>query len=187
MNLQITDGANSKWTLETDGSIVIRGNGEFSKFIGVKVDGTLIDESNYTAASGSTIVTLKADYLNTLSEGSHTFEMLWSDGTASTNFTVAKNITDDNKLNEDDNKSDDNKSNGGKVDDIAGNKDSGNSNNSNLNNGNSESNTKSKNSNDASKATKTDDYNDVVSWMLLMLAGGAAVAYTRKQNSRSKQ
>ena len=58
--------------------------------MGVKVDGNLVDEKNYTVKEGSTIVTLKADYLNTLSAGNHTFEIIWTDGTASTRFTVSK-------------------------------------------------------------------------------------------------
>ena len=44
----------------------------------------MIDKSNYTAKEGSTIITLKASYLNTLSAGTHTVEILWTDGSAST-------------------------------------------------------------------------------------------------------
>lgn len=84
----ILDGANSSWTQNADGSISIRGSGEFSKFVGVKVDGILVDAKNYTVKEGSTIVTLKADYLNTLTAGSHTLEIVWTDGSASTTFTV---------------------------------------------------------------------------------------------------
>ncbi len=93
---QIIDGANSSWTHDSDGNITIRGNGDFSKFTGVKVDGNLIDKSNYTAKEGSTIITLKASYLNTLSAGNHTVEILWTDGSASTTFTTKAN-TSDNK------------------------------------------------------------------------------------------
>ena len=92
---RIIDGADSSWTQSTDGSgsIKIRGNGEFSKFVDVKVDGNVVDPTNYTAREGSTIIELHADYLKTLSEGSHTFEIAWTDGTASTGFTVAKNTS----------------------------------------------------------------------------------------------
>nr|MDD5836899.1 leucine-rich repeat protein [Eubacteriales bacterium] len=85
---RILDGANSSWTQNSDGSLSVRGSGEFSKFVGVKVDGALIDAENYTVKKGSTIVTLKADYLNTLSVGSHTLDIVWKDGSASTTFTV---------------------------------------------------------------------------------------------------
>ncbi|MGN0441125.1 MAG: hypothetical protein ACI4FO_00320, partial [Acutalibacteraceae bacterium] len=66
---KIIEGANGAWTQNTDGTLVFRANGDFSKFTGVKVDGTLIDAKNYTAVSGSTVITLKADYLKTLSVG----------------------------------------------------------------------------------------------------------------------
>ena len=86
---KIIEGADSKWTQNTDGALAIRGDGEIAKFQSVKVDGNVIDPSNYTVTEGSTIITLKADYLKTLSEGSHTFELVWTDGSASTNFTIA--------------------------------------------------------------------------------------------------
>ena len=44
----ILDGANSNWTLDSGESLSIRGSGEFSQFVGVKVDGTLVDAENYT-------------------------------------------------------------------------------------------------------------------------------------------
>ena len=91
---QIINGANSSWTHDSDGNITIRGNGDFSKFTGVKLDGNLIDKSNYTAKEGSTIITLKASYLNTLSAGTHTVEILWTDGSASTTFTIKANTSD---------------------------------------------------------------------------------------------
>ena len=90
VDYEILDGANTSWEQNSDGSLSIRGSGAISKFVGVKVDGNLVDVRNYTVKEGSTIVTLKADYLNTLSVGNHTFEIIWTDGTASTRFTVSK-------------------------------------------------------------------------------------------------
>ncbi len=84
----ILDGANSSWTQNSDGSLSIRGSGAFSEFVGVKVDRTLVDAKYYTVKEGSTIVTLKADYLNTCTVGSHTLEIVWTDGSASTTFSV---------------------------------------------------------------------------------------------------
>ena len=104
---QIIDGANSSWTHDSDGNITIRGNGDFSKFTGVKVDGNLIDRNNYTAKEGSTIITLKASYLNTLSAGTHTVEILWTDGSASTTFTTKANISDNSNNNQNDNNNSD--------------------------------------------------------------------------------
>lgn len=95
VDYDILDGANSSWTQNSDRSLSIRGSGAFSKFVGVKVDGSLVDAKNYTVKEGSTIVTLKADYLNTLSVGTHTFEILWTDGSASTTFTIKADTSDD--------------------------------------------------------------------------------------------
>ena len=85
---QIIDGINSSWTAGGSEDLTIRGNGEFAELTGVKVDGNLIDPSNYTAKEGSTIVVLKASYLNTLTAEPHIFEILWVNGSASTMFTI---------------------------------------------------------------------------------------------------
>lgn len=92
---KILDGADSSWTQDAHKGLVIRGNGEFSKFKCVKVDGIIVDTKKYTVSEGSTVVTLKEDYLNTLAAGKHTFEIVWIDGLASTTFTVVK---DNNNL-----------------------------------------------------------------------------------------
>ena len=97
----ILDGANSSWTQNTDGSLSIRGSGAFSKFVGVKVDGTPVDGKNYTVKEGSTIITLKTDYLNTLSVGTHTFEILWTDGSASTTFAIEADTSEDGNRKDD--------------------------------------------------------------------------------------
>lgn len=49
----------------------------------------MVDSSNYTVKEGSTIITLKAEYLNALNVGTHTFELMWADGSAETTFTVS--------------------------------------------------------------------------------------------------
>ena len=118
---QIIEGANGSWNQNTDGgSLRIRGNGEYSKFQNVKVDGNIIDSKNYTVSEGSTIIELHADYLKTLSEGSHTFEIVWTDGAAGTSFTVAANTSGNNSGNNSNN----NDSNHGSNN--SGNNDSGN-------------------------------------------------------------
>ena len=85
---KVIEGANGTWKQNSDGTLTFRANGEFSKFTGIKVDDQLVDAKNYTAISGSTIVTLSADYLKTLSIGNHTLTVLFNDGDCSTNFTV---------------------------------------------------------------------------------------------------
>lgn len=107
VNYEILEGANGSWVLNSDGSLSIRGSGEFSKFVGVRIDGTLIDTTNYTAREGSTIITLEAAYLNTLSVGTHTFELIWTDGSANTTITINANASRDSALPGGTNKKDD--------------------------------------------------------------------------------
>ena len=82
------EGANGSWTKNSGKNLGFKVNGEFSKFTGVKVDGTLIGNDKYTAVSGSTVVTLKKDYLETLSVGKHTLSVVYTDGECTTEFEV---------------------------------------------------------------------------------------------------
>ena len=91
---KITKGANSSWTQNSDGTLKFVANGDFSKFTGVKVDGTLVAADKYIAVSGSTVITLKKDYLITLSVGKHTLTIVYNDGDCSTEFEIkAASIT----------------------------------------------------------------------------------------------
>lgn len=87
---KIIEGANGSWVQNSDGTLTFRANGDFSKFKGVKVDETLVDAKNYTAVSGSTIITLKNNYLKTLSAGTHKLTVVYTDGECSTNFEIKK-------------------------------------------------------------------------------------------------
>ena len=82
------EGANGSWTKNSGQDLGFKTNGEFSKFTGVKVDGTSIGNDKYTAVSGSTVVTLKKDYLETLSVGKHTLSVVYTDGECTTEFEV---------------------------------------------------------------------------------------------------
>ena len=158
---KIIDGANSQWTQNTDGSLVIRGDGEMSKFQNVKVDGVIVDAKNYTVTEGSTIITFTSDYLKTLSAGSHTFEMFWTDGSASTNFAVVKNTTVESPKETIDN-------------------------NSNISNNNAKTNvTDAKNDNQNVTATQTGDPMNLTLWMVILmvsLAGCTGMIVRRKKH-----
>lgn len=88
---KIINGARSTWNGSTTEGLTIRGDGDFAKFAGVRVDGNWIPSVHYEAKSGSTIVTLKPSYLASLAEGEHTVDIMWIDDSASTTFTVAAN------------------------------------------------------------------------------------------------
>ena len=163
----ILNGAGSSWTENTDGSLAIRGSGAIAKFLRVLVDGTVVDPSNYTVTEGSTIITFKPEFLKTLPEGSHTFELVWTDGTASTSFTVARNTSGNNGGNN-------------------------NSNNNNNNSNNDSSNNAGSGVNTADttvKAPKTGDTMNDTLWIVLLavasVAGAAEVfAIRRKKNGK---
>ena len=73
-------------------------NAAYEYFQKVQVDGKDLDVSNYTVKEGSTIVTLKAEYLETPSVGKHTLAIVSETGTATTEFTVkAAAVTDDTR------------------------------------------------------------------------------------------
>ena len=60
----------------------------FSKFVGIKVDGKDVDKANYEAKAGSTIITLKASYLDTLKVGEHTITVVYNDGSTDGTFKI---------------------------------------------------------------------------------------------------
>ena len=51
----------------------------------------------YTAKSGSTVITLKAEYLETLAAGKHTLTVLYTDGEETGTFTIAETSADGTK------------------------------------------------------------------------------------------
>ena len=170
VSYKILDGANSSWPENTDGSLTIRGNGEMEKFQNVKVDGKIIDKKNYTVTKGSTIITLKADYLKTLATGDHTFEIVWTDGSATTKFAVAKNKSGDNNKNNNNN----NKKN--------------NSNNAKNNQTTQNNPTDTKKKEQSVTAPKTGDTSDMTLWSTLLIVSfaGAAGIVVRRNNKTCK-
>ena len=77
--------------------LAFRSNAGFSDFIRVELDGKTLDKKNYTVKEGSTVVTLKADYVATLSVGQHTIGIVSESGTASTTFIVNKKVLYNNE------------------------------------------------------------------------------------------
>lgn len=90
VDYRIIAGDNGRWTQGGDGSLGFTANGAYSKFTGIQVDGKDVDTSQYTARSGSTIITLKPAYLDTLSAGKHTLTVLYTDGQTSGSFEIEK-------------------------------------------------------------------------------------------------
>lgn len=103
---KVIKGAKQKYIIGENTEAKFRINAEYSKFKkggSVYVDGVLVKSSNYTSESGSTIITLKRDFVDKLSVGEHTLKVKFIDGEATTTFTVEK-VTkqqekEDNSLN----------------------------------------------------------------------------------------
>ena len=62
----------------------------FSHFDSIEIDGTKLDAANYTAASGSLKASISGSFLATLPAGNHTLKVLFDDGSAETNLTIAE-------------------------------------------------------------------------------------------------
>lgn len=84
----IIAGANATWQKGSEDRLSFTSNAAFADFLKVQVDGKDLDASKYTVEEGSTIVTLNVSYLETLSAGKHTLEIVSDTGTAETEFTV---------------------------------------------------------------------------------------------------
>lgn len=85
---EIVEGNDGNIEKESNIGITFIGNGDVSEFSTIKVDGQIVDRSNYTVLETASSVTLSTGYIDTLSVGTHTFEMIWEGGSARTNFTV---------------------------------------------------------------------------------------------------
>ena len=92
---EIIEGKGQSITAGEKKELIFKSNASFSDFIRVELDGKTLDEKNYTVKEGSTVVTLKADYVATLSVGEHTIGIVSASGTATTTFIVnAKAVVD---------------------------------------------------------------------------------------------
>ena len=88
---KIIKGQNSKWKKDSKIDFVFVSDADYSDFVSVSIDGKIIDSKNYVSKEGSTIITLKSDYLNTLSVGKHTISINSTTGSASTEFIIESN------------------------------------------------------------------------------------------------
>lgn len=87
---KFTEGANQIYTIDESKNAIFRIDADFSLFDGkLYIDGILVDAKNYKAESGSTVITLNKEYVDTLSVGEHTIKVEFSDNeSATTKFEV---------------------------------------------------------------------------------------------------
>lgn len=86
---QMTTQTEDTFFRMTQDGLVFVSDAELDTFVRVEVDGSVLDDQSYTLEAGSTKVTLKPEYLETLSDGKHTVTVVSDAGTASAQFYVA--------------------------------------------------------------------------------------------------
>lgn len=84
---KIIDGDGDQWRKKSGKNMEFEANGAKELFDYLLIDGKKVASSKYTVSSGSTIVTLKASYLQTLKEGNHTIQFVYDDDKAEDNKT----------------------------------------------------------------------------------------------------
>ncbi len=91
---EIVQGANSTFDISKDTELVVASNADFEKFVTVLVDGNELDENNYTTKTGSTVITIKLEFLKTLELKEHSIIVQSTDGYAATKFTVIRSVSE---------------------------------------------------------------------------------------------
>ena len=145
-----------------DAGYKVRCIGEFHKFTDLLIDGQLVDKNNYTAVSGSTIVTHNKDYIDTLSLGKHDITFKFTDGEGSTFFNVLER-----KENAGGGTDTDKEENVGGGTNTDKEENAGGGTNSNV----SQNTTNSENSN----KVNTDDANNAILWIILAISAASTL------------
>ena len=93
---KVLEGANQTLRINKIKDLIIKIEASFDLFKTngkVYINDELLDENNYIAKEGSTIITLKEDYLKTLSKGTYTLKVTFDDDRyAITNFFIKEEI-----------------------------------------------------------------------------------------------
>lgn len=90
LKLKITAGADSLWIVGYTEPIVIACDAKVEGFKSLKMDGKTVDKNNYTVKTenGGTVIELKPEYLDKLSNNTHEVTLVFADGSVSTELTV---------------------------------------------------------------------------------------------------
>ncbi|MBR3323491.1 hypothetical protein IKG16_01225 [Candidatus Saccharibacteria bacterium] len=87
------EGGDQTFYTASDSNLTFRFNIDYNEFQEsgeVYMDGEIVNSTNYTTKSGSTIITFTDSYTNSLSAGNHTLRVVTANGEASTTFTLKK-------------------------------------------------------------------------------------------------
>lgn len=94
---EFLEGENQKYTLNKDSNMTFRIDANYSLFDKVYIDNELVDISNYKVTEGSTTITFNNEFVSKLSVGKHTLKVMFSNGEASTEFSVVKEVVENPK------------------------------------------------------------------------------------------
>ena len=92
---ELTNGDGTTYTPSYNGSgtKIARSNAPLNKFKEVRVDNAVVASSNYTLTEGSTIITFKETYLQSLSVGEHILKIISTDGFTSGKIIIKEKET----------------------------------------------------------------------------------------------
>ena len=85
---KLISGANQEWTKGNKDGLTFKVDTDINEFKKVLVDGKELKDTDYDIKSGSTILTLKPSFLDTLSAGKHQIRLEFNNGTIEAYFTV---------------------------------------------------------------------------------------------------
>lgn len=95
-NYKFIEGENQIYVINKTGIMRFRIDADYSLFENggkVYIDDVLVDSSNYTSESGSTIITFKKSFADKLTKGEHTLKVVFNDGgVAVTKFIINANL-----------------------------------------------------------------------------------------------
>ncbi|SDM02273.1 LPXTG-motif cell wall anchor domain-containing protein [Sarcina sp. DSM 11001] len=89
----ITSGGGAEYRDGSTEGLTFKTDDAKDNLLRVLVDGKVISSDKYTVSGEPLTITLHADYLNTLSEGEHTIEIVTTNGSAFATFIVRKENT----------------------------------------------------------------------------------------------
>ena len=99
---KVIEGANQTYTKNKSEDVTFKIDADYNLFENggkVYIDNVLVDGKNYTSKSGSTIITLNKEYVDTLSIGKHTIKFVFNDGReTTTEFEIKEKETNNGNL-----------------------------------------------------------------------------------------
>ena len=82
------------FTAKAEESLTIRASGHLEKLRYITVDNIKVSSDCYDKKEGSTVLTLHADYLDTLARGDHLLTFVYEDGAVSASFRLSEKTTE---------------------------------------------------------------------------------------------